>query len=545
MASLLVVEDEEAVRRIYVERLSDEGYEVFAATDGLDGILKAREHHPDVIISDITMPKMDGIKFYTELQNDKPELAAIPFIFLTGKSGTDDKITGMRLGVDGYLTKPVRYDLLSATIKSRIGYHKRLMNLLESNRKQNLSSFVPEGKLSTIRRLSETSLVSHPRSNQTNDTPLLDLQVAEAATNSINQGFVIWDPKLRLVAWSSKCSDFWYDPPNFLKPGMPMIQLLRYIALVGGFGPGEPNELAQTQLLRFSEGPMESEEEFQMLDNRVISIQRHLMENGGHASTYTDITERKQAEEARDEALREAKRANDVKTEFLAHVSHELRTPLNAIIGFSQIWMDEVFGPLQNSKYKEYAKDINNSGTHLLEIIADILDLSKIVSGEMQLNLEDVNITAVLDYCVTSLGQRSEFNGISFTYHISPDFCLLHADRRMLEQILLNLSENALASTPHDGEVNIDVNTLPNGSTRFVISDTGFGIPAGAINTALEPFGQVRESATVAHSGIGLGLPLAKQKTELHGGSFTINSVEGEGTSVIIDFPPEMSVRQH
>ena len=146
--------------------------------------------------------------------------------------------------------------------------------------------------------------------------PLSDLQVAEAATSSINQGFVIWDENLRLVAWSSKCPEFWYDPPNILRPGMPMIQLLRYIALIGGFGGGDPEELAQGELRRISEGPVDSEEEFQLLDNRVISVQRHLMATGGHASTYTDVTKRKQAEEARDEALKEVKRANDVKTEF-------------------------------------------------------------------------------------------------------------------------------------------------------------------------------------------------------------------------------------
>ena len=540
MASLLIVEDEEAVRQIFVERLSNEGYEVFVATNGVEGISQAREHQPDIIISDINMPKMDGIRFYKELQNDKPELAAIPFIFLTGKAGEDDEVNGIRLGVDGYLRKPVRFDLLSATIKSRIGYHKRLLNLLESSQKQFSSALVRRRNTVPIKRLSQTSV---PLQNSFHSLP--DLHVEKTETGTIKQGFVVWDDQYKLVAWSRKCPEFWYNPHDILKPGMPMVDLLVHIADAGGLGAGDPEQLAEKEFKRLCESPVDTEEEFQMLDNRIIRVQRHKLETGGHASTYTDITERKQAEEARDEALRDAKRANEAKTEFLAHVSHELRTPLNAIIGFSQIWMDEVFGPLQNSRYMEYAKDINNSGTHLLEIISDILDLSKVVSGETQLNLEDINIAEILEYCITSLQRRVEFQDIPFQYQVSSDTVAIRADRKMLKQILLNIAENALQATTSNGQVTINAQRDHDGTTRIEITDSGVGMSPEAVITALEPFGKVRDSANLSHTGIGLGLPLAKQKTELHGGTFTLDSVQGKGTTVTITFPPEMTIKPH
>jgi len=250
-----------------------------------------------------------------------------------------------------------------------------------------------------------------------------------------------------------------------------------------------------------------------------------------------DITAQKTNEQALSLAKQNAERANRVKSEFLAHMSHELRTPLNAIIGFSQIWMDEVFGPVRNTKYLEYAKDINHASTHLLEIIVDILDLAKIEAGGIRLNLEDFSLDDAITSCVSMLQRSLETGGVSVNFSITPKTLSLRADRRLIKQVLINIVGNALKFTPTGGQVDINVKQAGPASIAIEISDTGIGIPNEALVTVLEPFGQVHQGSYVSHEGTGLGLPLAKQMVELHGGDLKIESTHGAGTVVTIYLP--------
>jgi PAS domain S-box-containing protein len=240
-------------------------------------------------------------------------------------------------------------------------------------------------------------------------------------------------------------------------------------------------------------------------------------------------------------ALRHAKdkaeAASRAKSEFLANMSHELRTPLNAILGFSEIIMDRLFGPEASDRYTGYAGDIHASGQHLLAIIDDILDLAKIEAGRNQLDESVVSVTEIIDAAQRLLADRFERAGLNLQVELPDALPLLQADRRKLKQALLNLLSNALKFTPRGGTVTLAA--LTDAAERFGIAvrDTGIGIRAGDIETALSPFGQVESVFSRAHHGTGLGLPLARSLIELHGGALSLASEPGIGTVVTLWLP--------
>jgi len=237
-------------------------------------------------------------------------------------------------------------------------------------------------------------------------------------------------------------------------------------------------------------------------------------------------------------AIKEAEAANQTKSEFLANMSHELRTPLNAIIGFSDIIKEGMFGPLE-SKYMEYANDIKDSGEHLLGIIADILDLSKVEAGELDIEEEEMDLAKTAAACETMMSGRAKDAGLTLTFEMAADLPLLYADPLRMKQILLNLLGNAIKFSPEGGRVTVTGEVSGTGGLALVIRDTGIGIGKDDIQMALEKFGQVRDGHTHAHEGAGLGLAMTKSLMELHGGTLEIESKKDEGTTVTAKFPPE------
>ena len=233
-----------------------------------------------------------------------------------------------------------------------------------------------------------------------------------------------------------------------------------------------------------------------------------------------------------------AEYANRAKTEFLANMSHELRTPLNTIIGFSELIKDGVYGPIGNPKYKEYSDDINKSGTHLLELINDILDISKIEIGELKLAEESMDIGETVKNSMMMLRERALKAKVSLTTEMCDGLALLHADQRRVKQIFLNLMSNAIKFTPPGGSVVLEAGLSEDGGMVIEIRDTGIGIAADEIPKVLEPFGQGGDVMTRAHEGTGLGLSLAKSLTEMHGGTLSIASELNIGTTVTVKFPP-------
>ena len=247
----------------------------------------------------------------------------------------------------------------------------------------------------------------------------------------------------------------------------------------------------------------------------------------GYRGTGTDVTERRAAEAAVFASKEEADLANRAKSEFLANMSHELRTPLNSILGYSQMLTDEYFGPLGDPKYVEYAASIHLSGSHLHNIISDILDISKIEAGEATIEDSAVIVDEAVRSCVAMVEVRAEEKQIALTLRIPPDLPALRADERHVKQIILNLLSNAVKFTPRGGEVTVGASLTEDSSLEISVADTGIGISAKDIPKALQPFGQVAESYNRGHEGTGLGLPICNSLMRLHGGSLAIESVPG------------------
>jgi len=261
----------------------------------------------------------------------------------------------------------------------------------------------------------------------------------------------------------------------------------------------------------------------------------------GVASLMLDVTDRIRADALLREAKEHAEQTSRAKSDFLATMSHELRTPLNAIIGFSELIAAETFGPI-TPRYVEYARDIHNSGNHLLDIINDILDLSKIEAGKLELSDDTVDVGRVADSCLRLVEARAQQNGIMLTRDVAPGLPGLRADARAVKQILLNLLSNAIKFTPSGGQVRLTARPAPGGGLLASVADTGIGMKPEDVPRALEPFAQIESTLTRRFEGTGLGLPLCRRLAELHGGSLELESELGRGTVATVYFPAGRAV---
>ncbi|MGO4740777.1 sensor histidine kinase [Bosea sp. 2KB_26] len=240
-----------------------------------------------------------------------------------------------------------------------------------------------------------------------------------------------------------------------------------------------------------------------------------------------------------DEARRKAEEANLAKSRFLATMSHELRTPLNAILGFSEVMKNEIFGVHANPAYKEYSGDIHGSGQHLLNLINEILDLSRIEAGKYALNEEALSLAGVVDECRHMLKLRAKAKGQTIREAAEPDLPKVWADERAIRQAVLNILSNAIKFTPQGGDITIKVGWTANGGQYVSVTDTGPGIPEDEIPIVLQTFGRGSLAIKTAEQGSGLGLPIVKGLLDLHNGGFHLKSRPRAGTEVTITLPPE------
>ncbi|MBT5434942.1 MAG: PAS domain-containing sensor histidine kinase [Rhodospirillaceae bacterium] len=255
-----------------------------------------------------------------------------------------------------------------------------------------------------------------------------------------------------------------------------------------------------------------------------------------------DVTEAWLVENAMREARDEAERASNAKTEFLATISHELRTPLNAIIGFSDVILEGMFGSLDNPRYDEYVRDINESGRHLLELINDILDLAKAEAGRLDLHEEEVDLNLVVGLSAKLFCERAERSGMQLDVVVPDGMPRIRADSRKLRQLLLNLLSNAVKFTPDHGRVTVETLLREDGGIDLLVADTGIGMTRQDMERAFEAFGQVDSALTRRYEGTGLGLPLARAVARLHDGELLMQSQPGSGTKVTARFPPEWTI---
>jgi two-component system cell cycle sensor histidine kinase PleC len=250
------------------------------------------------------------------------------------------------------------------------------------------------------------------------------------------------------------------------------------------------------------------------------------------------IAELETAKAMSDEARRRAEEANLAKSRFLASMSHELRTPLNAVLGFSEVMANEVLGPMGNQTYREYARDIHDSGQHLLDLINEILDLSRIEAGRYQLNEEPLTLLTLVEDCCHMMELKARNKDIRITEEFETTLPRLYADERAVRQITLNLLSNAIKFTPTGGEVRVRIGWTAGGGQYLSIRDNGPGIPPEEIPVVLAAFGQGTIAIKSAEQGTGLGLPIVQGLLAIHGGEFQLNSKLREGTEAIAIFPP-------
>jgi len=259
-----------------------------------------------------------------------------------------------------------------------------------------------------------------------------------------------------------------------------------------------------------------------------------------HTRLERRVAERTAALQALTEQLGKAKeqaeRADRTKSEFLANMSHELRTPLNAIMGFSEVIKDALFGPL-DGRYRDYAADIHKSGVHLLAVINDILDLSKLEAGRFELREDLLPLETLMATSMEMIELRAFSSGITLMRRLEPDLPALKADPLRMRQILINLLSNAVKFTPEGGRVTLSAHLGSDGDLLIEVTDTGIGMKPDDIAVALEPFRQVSSQLNRTHEGTGLGLPLVKRLVELHGGVLTLESAPNTGTKAIVRLP--------
>jgi len=261
-----------------------------------------------------------------------------------------------------------------------------------------------------------------------------------------------------------------------------------------------------------------------------------------YADLHHEVTERLETEQKLNDALAQAESANQSKSHFLAHMSHELRTPLNSIIGFSETISNQVFGKLENEKYLEYARDIHGSGMHLLSLINEVLDISKVEAGAMVMHEEKIDLTSMMKNCAAMMQNDAKKVGIELKVFLARDLPQIHGDELRLKQIFLNLLSNAIKFTPTGGTITMQAGLDADGRLMVSVADTGIGIDIQDQSRILKPFEQVEGPFRQSSKGTGLGLALSKSLTELHGGKFSLESEPGIGTTVTLSFPSERAM---
>jgi signal transduction histidine kinase len=359
----------------------------------------------------------------------------------------------------------------------------------------------------------------------------------QSTLEHIGEGLSVFDSQGRLIAWNFRFCEL-LDISSGFAAGTTLRDLLMLQAARGDFGEAEvETEVASRLDLFYSDVPTTKERVTPA--GRVLQIRRCAMPNGAILSVYSDVTEIRASERKLIEAGRQAEMANRAKGDFLANMSHELRTPLNAIIGFSEVISNELFGPIANEKYLEYIKDINTSSLHLLSIINDVLDMSKIEAGKVELTKEKVHIGNLITDVMRMVHERAHIREIELSAQLPEEEVEVWADERSMKQILLNLLSNAIKFSKDGDRVCVRLIAGRADNTVLEIEDHGIGMTEQEQERALQPFSQAQPATTRNYGGTGLGLPITKGLVDAHGGTLTIDSRAGYGTTVRVTLPRE------
>ncbi len=517
----VVIVDDRVTNLKILERLacSLEGVEVKTFDRPQSALDAFATSPPDLVITDFNMPELDGAAFIRHIRGI-PACVDVPVIVITAYEDRDLRYQALEAGATDYLLSPV--DHHEFRVRSR--------NLLTLRRQQLLlkarASSLEEQMVEESRRHQDALRESHELLLRVIDA----VPVTVVATDRYGRYVFVNDWFVRSTG-KKAAAIIGQRPDAVSNDQHASEETERDRRIIAGLEqPGSCEETVKTP----------KGEERVLLTTKAL-----LKDQAGRpmlvVTVALDITERKEAELTLVAAKEEAELASRSKSEFLANMSHELRTPLNAIIGFSQVMADEVMGPMGSPRYTGYARDICASAQHLLGIISDILDVSKLEAGKVELDEEEAEIPQIVRDVLQLVAERARALDIAIDTDIAPLLPRYRVDSLKLKQVLLNLITNAIKFSHPGGHVELSARLAKN-ELEIVVTDHGIGMDKMEIETAVTRFGQVASTWSRRHAGTGLGLPLAIGLVELHGGRLTIESVKDAGTTVRVFLPAARAV---
>ncbi len=389
----------------------------------------------------------------------------------------------------------------------------------------------PDGRVirtnGTMQDISEARMASTELQQRTDQLRL--------TFDNMDQGVQIIGADGRITSWNQRLFELLDLPPGTLTVGMPYREYGRYLIRRGEFG--EVDE--EAELDRLGALPHAGETviyERARPNGTALEVRIRALPEGSMIITYTDVSVRRRIEHELREAKEQAEAANEAKSSFLANMSHELRTPLNAILGFAEVIRDRILGPDEGDRYSSYANHIHESGTHLLALINDILDMSKIDAGRLELADEELELSRLARDSIEMVRGTAQSSGLAISFDDAVPVVVI-ADRRALKQVLLNLLSNSVKFTEAGGSVTVSSRMTAAGGVALAVADTGIGITSDALPRIFEPFHQGENTLSRRFGGTGLGLSISRRLMELHGGTLEITSSPGIGTLAVVALP--------
>jgi two-component system, cell cycle sensor histidine kinase PleC len=542
LPTILVVDDDAVFRSLTRAALIDNGLVVIEAADGIEAIDWCNKAEPSLLLVDAVMPNMDGFALCRELRS-RAATRHTPIVIVTGLQDQSALDQAYEAGATDFIVKPIEW----GTLAQRVRYVLRNAGEFAALRDKLPDEFRP------ATAPENAALETSPRGAVQHDAPAAHRAREAAPNNAVKPVSILIvddDPVIRSLTRDALENDGHevfeaedglaaYAACQHAVPGMIISDVV--MPGVDGFDlcrllRGQP-ETALVPILMATglddDGAVAAAFDAGATDFIAKPFNWHILRYRVRymiraARAFTDLIATKERAEAADRA----------KSAFLANVSHELRTPLNAVIGFSEIMHQQVLGPL-STQYAEYAKIISDSGSHLLTIINDLLDVAKAEAQGQRVGNEEVHIPDIASFSVSMVEAMARRADITCSVDVEAPLPALRGDAKKLRQVLINLLANAIKFTPAGGSVVLRARRDPAGGLRLEVQDTGIGIPADKIEIALTPFGQIDSRLPRENDGVGLGLPLTKRLVELHDGTLEIASELGLGTTITIRFPRE------